>query len=89
MHYQCLKKEFLEKRTCLGLFLFPFSFFILVYHTLGPWQRDFLCACVSRVRCVCVCRHRNLYPLQLRPPFPNDTEIQKSKVGLGPDQITN
>ena len=32
-------------------------------------------------------RHRILYPLWLRPPFPNDVRILKPKVSLGPDQI--
>ena len=36
-----------------------------------------------------ICRHRILYPLQLGPPFPNDVEILKSKVGLGPNQMLN
>ena len=31
------------------------------------------------------CRHRILYPLQLEPSFPNDAEILKPKVGLGPN----
>ena len=34
-----------------------------------------------------ICRHRILYPLQLRPPFPNDARILKPKVGLGPNQM--
>ena len=33
------------------------------------------------------CRHHILYPLWLEPPFPNDSKILKSKVGLGLDQI--
>ena len=28
-------------------------------------------------------------PLQLEPPFPNDAEILKPKVGLEPNPITN
>ena len=36
-----------------------------------------------------ICRHLILYPLRLRPPFPNDAKILKPKVGLWPDQITN
>ena len=35
------------------------------------------------------CRHRILYPLRLEPSFPNDAEILKPKVDLGPNQITN
>ena len=31
------------------------------------------------------CRHCILYPLQFGPPFPNDIEILKPKVGLGPN----
>ena len=34
-----------------------------------------------------VCRHRILYPLRLRSPFPNDGKIPKLKVGLNLDQI--
>ena len=30
------------------------GFSFLIYRTLGSWQRDSLCACVSRVRCLCV-----------------------------------
>ena len=30
-------------------------------------------------------RHRILYPLRLEPSFPNDAEILKPKVGLGPN----
>ena len=30
-----------------------------------------------------ICRHRILYPLRLRPPFLNDAEILRPKVGLG------
>ena len=33
------------------------------------------------------CRHRILYLLQLKPPFPNDGKILNPKVGLGLDQI--
>ena len=29
-----------------------FPLFLLVYRTMGPWQCDSLCTCVSRVRCV-------------------------------------
>ena len=29
------------------------------------------------------CKHRILYPLQLKPPFPNNVEILKAKVGIG------
>ena len=32
-------------------------------------------------------RKHRLYLLQLGPPFPNDVEILKPKIGLGPDQI--
>ena len=34
-----------------------------------------------------ICRHRILYPLRLEHLFPNDVEILKPKVGLGPNQI--
>ena len=34
-------------------------------------------------------RHRILYPLQLGPPFPNDVEILRSKISLGPNQMLN
>ena len=34
-------------------------------------------------------RYCILYPLRLRPPFPNDVEILRPKVGLGPNQILN
>ena len=30
------------------------GFSFLIYRTLGSWQRDSLCAYVSRVRCLCV-----------------------------------
>lgn len=30
-----------------------FPQFLLVYCTLGPWRRDSVFACVSKVRCVC------------------------------------
>ena len=33
------------------------------------------------------CRHCILYPLRLESLFPNDVEILKPKVGLGPNQI--
>ena len=32
-----------------------------------------------------ICRHHILYPLQLGLPFPNDIEIIRLKVGLGPN----
>ena len=35
------------------------------------------------------CRHHILYPLWPSPLFPNNAEILKPKVGLGPDQILN
>ena len=35
------------------------------------------------------CRHRILYPLRLGPSFPNDAQIPRSKVGLGPNQMLN
>ena len=35
------------------------------------------------------CRYRILYPLWLGPPFPNDDEILRPKVGLGPNQMLN
>ena len=31
------------------------------------------------------CGHHILYPLQFGPPFPNNVEILKPKVGLGLD----
>ena len=34
-----------------------------------------------------ICKHCILYPLRLEPPFPNDVEILKPKVGLRPNQI--
>ena len=34
-------------------------------------------------------RHRILYSLQLGPPFPNDVEILRSKIRLGPNQMLN
>mgnify|MGYP007088598962 CR=1 FL=1 len=33
------------------------------------------------------CRHCILYLLRLRPPFPNDGKIPKSKLDLGLDHI--
>ena len=33
--------------------------------------------------------HYILYPLQLETPFPNDAEILRPKIGLGPNHITN
>ena len=30
-------------------------------------------------------RHRILYPLRLKPPFPNEVGILKPKVGLRPE----
>ena len=33
------------------------------------------------------CRHHILYPILLRPPFPNDSSTLKPKVGLGPNQM--
>ena len=38
---------------------------------------------------ICCCRHRILYSLRLGLSFPNDAEILRPKVGLGPNQITN
>ena len=35
------------------------------------------------------CRQHILYPLQLEHLFPNDAEILKPKVGLGPNQMLN
>ena len=34
-------------------------------------------------------RHCILYPLRLRPPFPNDTRILNPKASLKPNQILN
>ena len=34
-------------------------------------------------------RHHFLYPLRLGPPFPNDVEILRTRVGLGPNQMLN
>ena len=39
-----------------------------------------------KTKTVC-CRHRILYPLQLKPLFPSDVRIQKLKVGLGLDHM--
>ena len=36
-----------------------------------------------------ICKHRILYPLRLRPPFPNNAEILRPKVGLRPNQMLN
>ena len=33
------------------------------------------------------CRHLILYPLQLRPPFPNDNITLRPKVDLGPNLV--
>ena len=35
------------------------------------------------------CNYRQciLYPLRLGPPFPNDAEILRPKIGLGPNQM--
>ena len=33
------------------------------------------------------CRYYILYSLRLRLPFPNDIEILRPKVGLGPNQM--
>ena len=35
-----------------------------------------------------ICRHCILYPLRLRPLFPNDARTLRPKIGLGPNQIT-
>ena len=36
-----------------------------------------------------ICRHRILYLLRLGPPFLNDAEILKPKVGLGSNKMLN
>ena len=36
-----------------------------------------------------VCRYQILYPLRLRPPFPNDAKILRPNVGFRPNQILN
>ena len=36
-----------------------------------------------------ICRHRILYPLRLRLPFPNVARIPRPKVSLGPNQMLN
>ena len=43
----------------------------------------------NHIRPVASCKHCILYPLQLEPLFPNDVEILRHKVGLGPNQIAN
>ena len=32
-------------------------------------------------------RHRILYPLRLKPPFPNDVRTLRPEVSLGPNQM--
>ena len=34
-----------------------------------------------------ICRHRILYPLRLRPPFPNNAQTLRPKASLKPNQI--
>ena len=34
-----------------------------------------------------ICRDLILYPLQLRPSFPNDVKILRPKVGFGPNRL--
>ena len=36
-----------------------------------------------------ICRHRILYPLRLRPLFPNDARTLRPKANLEPNQILN
>ena len=36
-----------------------------------------------------ICRHRILYPLRLKPPFPNDAQTLRYKASLEPNQISN
>ena len=36
-----------------------------------------------------ICRHRILYPLRLRPSFPNNTQTLGPKASLEPNQISN
>ena len=53
---------------------------------VGCWLLlDWSCCHTTRVQC----KHRILYSLWLGPLFPNDVEILRLKVGLGPDQMLN
>ena len=73
-------KTLKELRSFVGKFCYLRRFILGLVEILKPLVEQTMKG---------VCRHHILYPLQLGPPFPNNTRTLRPKVNLEPNQILN